>query len=119
MKKIIPYLLIVSAFTTGSVCVRAQSNEIQATGKIPINHALDQTLIDVARDGRTDKVGKGDVDKIASLLRQGADPNAKNAQGSSLANYVQTSRLVDTSEQGKWKLKVNTFLDQHGKPKGQ
>jgi ankyrin repeat protein len=45
------------------------------------NPALDKQLVDVARDGHTDKVGAGDADKVAQLLAQGADPNAKDERG--------------------------------------
>lgn len=79
MKKVMLYLLVLAAIASGPNSARAQSNQIQ-----PINHALDQTLINVVRDGRTDKVGKGDADKIASLLSQGADPNAKDTSASAL-----------------------------------
>jgi uncharacterized protein len=47
------------------------------------NPQLNQALIAVARDGRTDKVGKGDADKVRRLLDQNADPNATDERGTS------------------------------------
>ena len=59
-------------------------NAAAAPSQVPAgNSALDQALINVARDGRTDKVGKGDVDKIGQLLDQGADAKAKDKDGTS------------------------------------
>jgi beta-lactamase regulating signal transducer with metallopeptidase domain len=52
------------------------------------NPALDQELIDVVRDGRTDKVGKGDVDKVRNLLGEGASANAKDGQGTSALTWA-------------------------------
>ena len=39
--------------------------------------ALDQKLVGLVQNASTDKVGAGDADKVAQLLAQGADPNAK------------------------------------------
>jgi beta-lactamase regulating signal transducer with metallopeptidase domain len=52
------------------------------------NVALDTELIDLLRDGRTDKVGAGDVDKVRELLGEGASPNAKDAQGNSALTWA-------------------------------
>jgi len=49
---------------------------------------LDKELVDVARDGRTDKVGAGDVDKVRELLGQGASANAKDGQGNSALTWA-------------------------------
>ncbi len=47
------------------------------------NAALDKDLLLYAGNAGTDKVGKGDADKIGQLLNQGADPNAKTKDGTS------------------------------------
>jgi uncharacterized protein len=51
---------------------------------------------------------------VHRLLEMGADPNVRNRQGWTLANFVQTSRIVDTSEPGGWKIRVKTFLEHRG-----
>jgi beta-lactamase regulating signal transducer with metallopeptidase domain/ankyrin repeat protein len=70
-------------------------NTVGTTLVKPIrNPAFDQTLINVARDGRTDKVGKGDAFRIGQLIADGADPNAKD-------NYEHVSALEWTLNFGK------------------
>jgi bla regulator protein BlaR1 len=44
----------------------------------PHDSALDKELLDLVRHPSTDKVGAGAADKVAQLLAQGADPNAKS-----------------------------------------
>lgn len=72
-----------------------------------------------ARDsaGRTLTLFRAQLDYfdwVYRLLEVGADPDVKNKQGWSLAHYVQDSKLRDSSDQGKWKLKVKAFLEKHG-----
>ena len=52
----------------------------QVTAK---NSALDKELLLIARAAGTDKVGNGDADKIAQLIADGADANAKDKDGTS------------------------------------
>ena len=62
----------------------AREDESDLKASVPINHALDAQLLMWAHASGTDKVGKGDAEKIGSLLTQGADPNARDTSGTAL-----------------------------------
>jgi beta-lactamase regulating signal transducer with metallopeptidase domain len=57
-------------------------------GQLAPNPARDKELIDLVRDGHTDKIGNGDFDQVGRLLAQGADPNAKDKDGTSALTWA-------------------------------
>jgi len=71
---------LVATFLFPAVCGGSVWAETAAApSQVPAgNSALDRELLLIAGAAGTDKVGKGDADKIEDLLKQGANPNAKD-----------------------------------------